>query len=130
MPLKVWIIVNIVDHLGDVSKAGAVVSKLSNVNYRSMDNLPVLLISRPIYPSQDETVYQRKEFISSSDMNFRPVNTATGPDGMLYIVDMHRGIIQQANWTKPGSFLRRKIDSIGLAQNVGHGGQPRSPATH
>jgi glucose/arabinose dehydrogenase/mono/diheme cytochrome c family protein len=68
-----------------------------------------------------ENVYKQQEFISSSDMNFRPVNTATGPDGNLYIVDMHRGIIQQGNWTKPESFLRRKIDSIGLAKNVGHG---------
>jgi glucose/arabinose dehydrogenase/mono/diheme cytochrome c family protein len=68
-----------------------------------------------------ENAYQQKEFLSSSDMNFRPVNTATGPDGDLYIVDMHRGIIQQGNWTKPGSFLRQKIDSIGLAKNVGHG---------
>ncbi|MEJ7766778.1 MAG: c-type cytochrome [Chitinophagaceae bacterium] len=68
-----------------------------------------------------ENIYHEQEFISSSDMNFRPINSATGPDGYLYIVDMHRGIIQQANWTKPGSFLRQKIDSIGLAANVGHG---------
>lgn len=68
-----------------------------------------------------ENAYDRQEFIASSDMNFRPVNSATGPDGNLYIVDMHRGIIQQGNWTKPGSFLRQKIDSIGLAQNIGHG---------
>jgi len=68
-----------------------------------------------------EDVYNRREFISSSDMNFRPVNSATGPDGTLYIVDMHRGIIQQGNWTQPGSFLRGKIDSLGLAANVGHG---------
>jgi glucose/arabinose dehydrogenase/mono/diheme cytochrome c family protein len=68
-----------------------------------------------------EDAYNRKEFIASSDMNFRPVNSATGPDGMLYIVDMHRGIIQQGNWTQPGSFLRGKIDSLGLAPNVGHG---------
>ena len=68
-----------------------------------------------------QNAYYRQEFISSSDMNFRPVNTATGPDGNLYVVDMHRGIIQQGNWTKPGSFLRNKIDSIGLAKNVGHG---------
>ena len=64
---------------------------------------------------------QQEEFIASSDMNFRPVNTYTGPDGNLYIVDMHRGIIQQANWTKKGSFLRNRIDSLGLAANVGHG---------
>lgn len=68
-----------------------------------------------------QNVYHEQEFISSSDMNFRPVNSATGPDGNLYIVDMHRGIIQQGNWTKPGSFLRQKIDSLGLAENVGHG---------
>ncbi|WPP49183.1 DUF7133 domain-containing protein [Catalinimonas niigatensis] len=68
-----------------------------------------------------QNIYHEQEFISSSDMNFRPVNTATGPDGNLYIVDMHRGIIQQGNWTRPGSFLRQKIDSIGLAENVGHG---------
>ena len=68
-----------------------------------------------------ENVYDQQEFIASTDMNFRPVNTATGPDGNLYVVDMHRGIIQQGNWTQPGSFLRDKIDSIGLAENVGHG---------
>lgn len=66
-------------------------------------------------------IYNKQEFISSSDMNFRPVNTATGPDGNLYIVDMPPGIIQQGNWTKPESFLRKKIDSIGLAKNIGHG---------
>ncbi len=65
--------------------------------------------------------YYRSEFLSSSDMNFRPVNSATGPDGNLYIVDMHRGIIQQGNWTRPGSFLRNKVDSLGLAKNIGHG---------
>jgi glucose/arabinose dehydrogenase/mono/diheme cytochrome c family protein len=68
-----------------------------------------------------QNAYYRQEFISSSDMNFRPVNTASGPDGNLYIVDMHRGIIQQGNWTRPGSFLRQRIDSLGLAKNVGHG---------
>lgn len=68
-----------------------------------------------------ENFYDKQEFIASSDMNFRPVNSATGPDGNLYIVDMHRGIIQQANWTKHGTFLRNKIDSLGLAKNTGHG---------
>jgi glucose/arabinose dehydrogenase/mono/diheme cytochrome c family protein len=68
-----------------------------------------------------ENAYHQKEFISSSDMNFRPVNSATGPDGNLYIVDMYRGIIQQGNWTKKGSFLRKKIDSLGLDKNIGRG---------
>ncbi|MEJ7778203.1 MAG: hypothetical protein WKF68_01335 [Daejeonella sp.] len=65
--------------------------------------------------------YYRQEFIASSDMNFRPVNSYTGPDGNLYIVDMHRGIIQQGNWTRPGSFLRKVIDRLGLEKNTGHG---------
>ncbi len=65
--------------------------------------------------------YKRQEFIASSDMNFRPVNSYTGPDGNLYIVDMHRGIIQQGNWTRPGSFLRAVIDRWGFAENIGHG---------
>ncbi len=68
-----------------------------------------------------ENAYYRQEFIASSDMNFRPVNSYTGPDGSLYIVDMHRGIIQQGNWTREGSFLRKVIDRLGLAKNIGHG---------
>ncbi len=35
-----------------------------------------------------------KEFLASTDEGFRPVNLFTGPDGAIYIVDMHRGIIQ------------------------------------
>ncbi len=68
-----------------------------------------------------KNAYNEEEFIASSDMNFRPMNSATGPDGNLYIVDMYRGIIQQGNWTKKGSFLRNKIDSLGLAKNIGRG---------
>lgn len=65
--------------------------------------------------------YQKEEFIASTDMNFRPVNSVTGPDGCLYIVDMYRGIIQEGNWTKPGSFLRSKIVPRGLDKNIGRG---------
>ncbi len=68
-----------------------------------------------------KNAYDKSEFIASSDMNFRPVNSYTGPDGDLYIVDMYRGIIQEGNWTRKGSFLRKKIDSLGLAKNIGRG---------
>lgn len=68
-----------------------------------------------------ENAYQKEEFIASADMNFRPVNTATGPDGCLYIVDMYRGIIQEGNWTRPGSFLRRQILGRQLDKNIGRG---------
>ena len=65
--------------------------------------------------------YNQEEFISSSDMNFRPVNTQTGPDGNLYIVDMYRGIIQEGTWTGEKSYLRPKILERGLDKNVGRG---------
>ena len=54
-------------------------------------------------------------------MNFRPVNTYTGPDGCLYIIDMYRGIIQESTWAQPGSFLYYQIISKGLDKNIGRG---------
>jgi mono/diheme cytochrome c family protein len=61
------------------------------------------------------------EFMRSRDANFRPVNAATGPDGCLYIVDMYRGIIQEGNWVRPGSYLRGVVENYGLDKNIGRG---------
>lgn len=61
------------------------------------------------------------EFIRSTDPNFRAMHIMNGPDGCLYIVDMYRGIIQQGNWTKPGSYLRGVIDEYGFAKNIQRG---------
>ncbi|WP_276165956.1 DUF7133 domain-containing protein [Zobellia alginiliquefaciens] len=61
------------------------------------------------------------EFIRTTDAYFRPVNMSTGPDGCLYIVDMYRGIIQQGNWTKPGSYLRSVIDTLDMAKVINNG---------
>ncbi len=61
------------------------------------------------------------EFIRSTDPNFRAMHITNGPDGCLYIVDMYRGIIQQGNWTKPGSYLRGVIDEYGFAKNIQRG---------
>ncbi|MDA7916235.1 discoidin domain-containing protein [Verrucomicrobia bacterium] len=61
------------------------------------------------------------EFIRSTDPNFRPVNMVTGPDGCLYIVDMYRGIIQEGNWVKAGSYLRGVVQEYGLQRNFGRG---------
>lgn len=64
-----------------------------------------------------ESAYEApQEFVASTDTYFRPVNTYTGPDGCIYIVDMARGIIQESNWTQKGSYLRGKIDYYGLAK--------------
>ncbi len=64
---------------------------------------------------------QRLEFIASTDANFRPVNSYTGPDGTLYFIDMYRGVIQHGNWTREGSYLRKEILRRGLEKNVGRG---------
>lgn len=63
----------------------------------------------------------QSEFIRSTDANFRPVDMKTGPDGCLYICDAYRGIIQEGNWTRNGSFLRPQIQRWGLDKNIGHG---------
>lgn len=68
-----------------------------------------------------ENAHPGSEFIRSTDPNFRAVNMMNGPDGCLYIVDMYRGIIQQGNWTKPGSYLRGVIDEYGFDKNIGRG---------
>ncbi len=84
------------------------------------------LIRRSKVEVRDGITYLRNahpgsEFIRSTDPNFRAMNMVNGPDGCLYIVDMYRGIIQQGNWTKPGSYLRGVIDEYGFAKNTGRG---------
>ncbi|WP_050031314.1 ThuA domain-containing protein [Verrucomicrobium sp. BvORR034] len=61
------------------------------------------------------------EFITSTDMAFRPVWTATGPDGCLYIVDMHHGVIQESAWVPQGGYLHSAIVNEGYDKYVGHG---------
>jgi mono/diheme cytochrome c family protein len=61
------------------------------------------------------------EFIASTDLAFRPVWTATGPDGCLYIVDLHHGIVQEGAWVTPGSYLRDTVLREGYDKYNGHG---------
>ncbi len=39
-----------------------------------------------------------REFLTSRDQWFRPVQARTGPDGALYIVDMYRYVIEHPRW--------------------------------
>ncbi len=64
---------------------------------------------------------QKSEFIRATDPLFRPVNMVTAPDGTLYVVDMYRGIIQQANWTREGTYLREQIKAHDLEKEIGRG---------
>ncbi|MCM4152712.1 dehydrogenase [Arenibacter sp. N53] len=59
--------------------------------------------------------WQGKEFLASTDEGFRPVNLANGPDGNMYVVDMHRGVIQHYAFLSP--YLKKisaqkKLDTI------------------
>ncbi len=61
------------------------------------------LVKRLILSEKDGVVtaknaYEGKEFLTSTDERFRPVNACTGPDGALYIVDMARGILQHKGY--------------------------------
>ncbi|MFD2999657.1 HEAT repeat domain-containing protein [Pontibacter toksunensis] len=70
---------------------------------------------------QIQNVYQEKDWLASADMNFRPINTYTGPDGTFYIVDMYHGIIQESEWSGPGTYLGNIIKEKELYKNRGMG---------
>lgn len=63
----------------------------------------------------------KTEFIAATDPNFRPIWSDTAPDGTLMILDMYRGIIQESNWTKKGSYLRGVIEEYGFDKIIGGG---------
>ncbi|MDG2169895.1 MAG: c-type cytochrome, partial [Opitutales bacterium] len=63
--------------------------------------------------------YPDRDFLASTDERFRPVSLSGGPDGALYVVDMYRGIIQQADFMTP--FLRRESERRKLEQPINLG---------
>ena len=63
--------------------------------------------------------YKDKEFLTATDERFRPVSGYNSPDGCLYFVDMHRGVIQHTTYMTP--YLRRHIDSLKLDRPIGMG---------
>src|SRR5690606_22711509 len=77
-----------------------------------------------------EQAWQGKEFLASLDEGFRPVNLSNGPDGNMYIVDMHRGVIQHYAFLSP--YLKKisaqkQLDTIvdyGRILKVGNKGLP------
>lgn len=71
--------------------------------------------------TQLRNVYPGSEFITSTDPLFRPINITSAPDGSIYIADMYHGIIQESNWTRPGSYLRRKIEQYQLDKIINRG---------
>ncbi|MCE7975461.1 MAG: dehydrogenase [Leptolyngbya sp. PLA1] len=56
--------------------------------------------------------YEGGEFLTSTDVRFRPVWTCAGPEGALYIVDMHRGVIQHRQFITP--YLKEQTARLGI----------------
>ena len=63
--------------------------------------------------------WEKKEFIASTDLAFRPVNLYNGPEGAMYVVDLHKGVIQHRAYMSP--YLRAKIEELELDTIVGYG---------
>lgn len=66
-----------------------------------------------------ENVHEGREFLTSTDERFRPVNLLGGPDGGLYVLDMYRGLVQHRIYLT--TFLRRQIEERGLEGPMGLG---------
>ena len=61
-----------------------------------------------------------REFLTSTDERFRPVNLYNAPDGSIYLLDMYHGIIQHKTYMTTylrNQTLARKLDGPGF----GHG---------
>jgi len=64
--------------------------------------------------TQLKNAYAGSEFVGSTDPLFRPVSITTGPDGALYLMDMYTGIIQDAQFVGPNSYLGKKVEQYQL----------------
>lgn len=98
------------------------------------------LVRRSVLTEKDglltaENAYPKKEFLFSHDERFRPVFTANGPDGTLYVADMYRGIIEGHLFIT--SYLRNQIIDrklqesflgMGRIYRIVNTERPRSPA--
>jgi len=122
--------------LGDDGKLVNVTSAAGPVIYRG-DNFPesyrgnafvsetsVHLVKRVVLDDEEGMVagrfpYQDREFWTSTDERFRPVNGYTAPDGSLYILDMYRGVIQHVTYLT--DYLKRQIEMRGLDTPLGLG---------
>ncbi len=78
-----------------------------------------LILSKNEHRIDGKQAYQNKEFLISRDEAFRPVNLSNGPDGAMYIVDYHNGVIQHKVYMT--AYLREQYLEKGLDTIVNYG---------
>lgn len=55
------------------------------------------------------------EFVAAKDESFRPVTLTNAPDGSMYVVDMHRGILEHRAVSTPyyrNGIAQKKLDTL------------------
>jgi mono/diheme cytochrome c family protein len=72
-------------------------------------------LGRPVGTPGDAT----REWLTSTDERFRPVDLIDGPDGGVYVVDLYRGILQHRVFMT--TYLRQQVVDRGLDKPVGLG---------
>lgn len=65
--------------------------------------------------------YERGDFLTSTDERFRPVHTATGPDGAFYVLDLYHGVVQDAVFMT--NYLKQWTEERGLDDTHGSNGR-------
>jgi putative membrane-bound dehydrogenase-like protein len=95
-----------------------------------------LLVHRMVLSPRGSTFSGRRakgeetsEFLASTDTWFRPVQARTGPDGSLWIVDMHRYVIEHPRWIPPEELAKvdvRAGSKLGRIYRVYPAGKPPS----
>ncbi len=65
--------------------------------------------------------YERGDFLTSTDERFRPVHTATGPDGAFYVLDLYHGVVQDAVFMT--NYLKDWTEERGLEDTHGANGR-------
>jgi mono/diheme cytochrome c family protein/glucose/arabinose dehydrogenase len=82
------------------------------------------LVKRMIVSEKDgivtaDNATQGRDFLTSTDERFRPVQATNAPDGSVYIVDMYRGIIQHTSFLT--HYLIANIEARKLDQPIDQG---------
>ena len=77
------------------------------------------IVERKGHRIQARHAYTGKEFLAAREETFRPVNLFNAPDGTIYVLDMHKGVIQHRAYMT--TYLRDQLLEKGLDTLVNKG---------